>query len=185
MRAQETEPEQTGVDTLTALPNRQAFHDRAAPAFLDAQSERKPVSVVMVDLDHFKQINETYGHLTADEIVRAVGGRMRGALSERDLIARFGGDEFAVLLPKVDVVTARTIAVRLRRAVTDAPIKTSHGPVYTTISVGVASAADPEATLEGLIHDADGAMFQAKRAGRDRIEVANNKAVPVRRTSNN
>jgi diguanylate cyclase (GGDEF)-like protein len=185
MRPEESEEEPNGVDHLTDLPNRQTFHDEAGPAFLDAQLERKPISVVMVDLDHFKQINETYGHLTADEIVRAVGGRMRGALSEGDLIARFGGDEFAVLLPKVDVVTARTIAARLRRAVIDAPIKTSHGPVYTTISVGVASAADPAATLEGLIHDADGAMFQAKRAGRDRIEVANNTTVPVRRTTNN
>ena len=110
---------------------------------------------------------------------------MKGALSAGDLIARFGGDEFAVLLPRVDIVTAKTIASRLRRAVVDAPIKTSHGPVYTTISVGVASTEDQEATLEGLIHDADGAMYRAKRAGRDRIEVASNKTIPVRRTTNN
>ena len=174
-----------GIDKLTTLPDRQAFHEKAAPAFAAARAGHKPVSVVMVDLDHFTQVNETYGHLTADEIVGAVGGRMRGALSDDDLIARFGGDEFAVLLPEVDVVTARTIAGRLRKAVTNAPIKTSHGPVYTTVSVGVAVATEPEATLEGLIHDADGALFQAKRGGRDRIEVANNKIVPVRRTTNN
>lgn len=185
MRPNEAAPEQRPVDALTSMPDRQAFHQEAAPAFLEAQTGNKPISAVMVDLDHFGRINETYGHLTADEIVIAVGGRMKGALSDRDLIARFGGDEFAVLLPGVDVVTARTIASRLRRAVTNAPIKTSHGPVYTTVSVGVASADDPQATLEGLIHDADGAMYKAKRAGRDRIEVASNKIVPVRRTTNN
>ena len=126
----------------------------------------------------------------ADEIITAVSGRMSSALSQSDLIARFGGDEYAVLLPEVDLTTARAIASRLRRSVTDAPIKTSHGPVYVTVSVGVASTNGPgtkksEASLEGLIHDADGAMYRAKRSGRDRIEVATNKNVPVRRTTNN
>jgi diguanylate cyclase (GGDEF)-like protein len=158
---------------MTDLPNRRAFHLAADAIFTRARRLRRPVGAVMIDLDHFKRLNDTYGHLVGDEIVRAVAGRMRSAVAADDVVARFGGDEFAVLLYGADITTTRTVANRVRSAVIGSPIKTEHGPVYVTLSLGVAATDGSRgSTLEGLIHDADQALYKAKRAGRDRVEVA-------------
>jgi diguanylate cyclase (GGDEF)-like protein len=134
----------------------------------------------MVDIDRFKDINDTYGHHAGDEIIAAVAGRVAHAVAKTDLVGRLGGDELAILLEGADVAAARSVAARVHRAVVQTPISTRRGPVYVTISVGAAATGLLErARLEDVLVAADRALYASKRAGRDRVT-----AVSVSRHSN-
>jgi diguanylate cyclase (GGDEF)-like protein len=130
-----------------------------------------PVSVVLADLDHFKHINDTYGHLAGDAVLRETARRMRDAIRPYDSIGRYGGEEFLLVLSNCDTSGAVAIADRLLQAVRKDTIVLAEGTVSVTLSAGVATSGtvqDPE-TLVGA---ADAALYRAKRGGRNRIEVA-------------
>jgi diguanylate cyclase (GGDEF)-like protein len=152
-------------DGLTGLHNHRAFHEHLAREAADALRSGQPLALALIDLDHFKAVNDTHGHLIGDELLRAVAGAVAAAVRAGDVAARVGGEELAVLLPATGPAEAEAIAERLRRVVAAAG-----GPVPVTASVGVASA--PAGTPPvALLAAADDALYEAKRLGRNRVEA--------------
>ncbi len=130
------------------------------------------VSVALVDLDNFKQINDTYGHQAGDDVLREVANRLVSCLKAQDIVCRYGGDEFLLLLVDADGTQAARIAERARRTISESPIETEQGPVRATISIGCAARAEGDkATAEALIGRADDALMKGKSDGRDRVSV--------------
>ena len=169
-RAEAAEHESRATtDALTKLLVRRAFLERAQ-AILESTQGRS-ASVLMLDLDHFKTVNDTFGHLAGDAVLQEVATRLGQALRQEDLLGRFGGEEFVVLLPGADQAQALATAERLRHGVAANPMVTESGRVTQTISIGVATAPQDGVTLESLIGNADDALYAAKRAGRNRVEV--------------
>jgi diguanylate cyclase (GGDEF)-like protein/PAS domain S-box-containing protein len=160
-------------DTLTGIPNRRAFL-RAVDAEIEiAQSRRARSigpSVAFIDVDHFKQINDSLGHGAGDEVLFGMADRLAGNIRRSDILGRLGGEEFAVCMPGVGLDDAQALAERLRRSITSLPIDTLVGPVDITVSVGVASYDLADDTAR-LLKRADGAMYAAKRAGRDQVKA--------------
>jgi diguanylate cyclase (GGDEF)-like protein len=127
----------------------------------------------MVDIDHFKRVNDKYGHTTGgDEVLKELGKMCRESVREIDLVGRFGGEEFVVLLPEADLVMAREVAERLRKFVAKTQIQTSVGELSITVSIGVAAYDENTPELEILIARADQAMYVAKHRGRNRVAVS-------------
>ncbi len=157
-------------DSLTGLLNRRTFEKHGATMVANARRRRRSVGALMVDIDHFKDLNDTYGHHAGDEILEAVAGRISHSVAKTDLVARLGGDELALLLDGADLAATRSVAARLKNAVTATPISTHRGPVYVTVSIG-ASATDTmdRARFEDVLKAADRALYASKRAGRDRV----------------
>jgi len=156
------------MDPLTGLPNRRHCDDILAGG---AWLSRRVRSALVIDLDRFKAINDTKGHLVGDEVLREVGRRLRGAVREGDLVARWGGEEFCVLTLEGSA-GAETLAERLREAIAAAPCETSAGSIPVTASVGYAVVGGRIAAANDLLAAADEAMYVAKRSGRNRVCVA-------------
>jgi diguanylate cyclase (GGDEF)-like protein len=159
------------TDGLTGLFNRNHFFAEADHLLVDARNRRAPIAAIMVDIDHFKRINDTYGHPVGDEVIRTVAGRLRDALAEGDVVGRYGGEEFAVVTPESEV-PAFDLASRLHQAVSGSPVATAAGDLPVTISVGLAHLHESDIDLRQLLARADGALYQAKHTGRDRVCVA-------------
>ena len=161
-------------DGLTELANRRIFDWRLEEAFKTAQSSPTCLSLLMIDVDHFKAYNDTYGHPAGDEVLRQVAGVLRSACrGELDLVARYGGEEFAVILPAASTEVAHDIAVRLAAAVRmlDIPhLSSSKGRV--TVSIGLASVAETMNGPQQLLKSCDQALYAAKAAGRDKVRAA-------------
>jgi diguanylate cyclase (GGDEF)-like protein len=158
-------------DRLTGLLNRGAILD-----FLQQTLERRvreggDVGVILIDLDHFKQVNDQHGHQTGDAVLREAARRMQGALRPYDRIGRYGGEEFIVISPQADGSNSAVIAERIRSQLCASPLPTPSGDLPVTASLGVAHAAQfAAATTEELIAESDAALYRAKRAGRNRVE---------------
>jgi diguanylate cyclase (GGDEF)-like protein len=120
----------------------------------------------MLDIDHFKRVNDRYGHATGDQTLRGLTERCRTISRALDIIGRYGGEEFVILLPETNLESARIVAERLRQSITSDSFATEAGPLRITISIGVAEASDSD-TLSTLIERADTALYEAKRAGRN------------------
>ena len=148
-------------DSLTGLPNRILFYDRLEQALLGAEREQEPLAVLIVDLDRFKEVNDTMGHANGDLLLQQVGPRLRAALRARDTIARMGGDEFAVLLPGTDIAGSRQVAQSLHDAL-EQPFELESVTLATEASVGVAHYPEHGDTAETLLQRADVAMYMAK-----------------------
>ncbi len=158
------------TDCLTGLHNRHAFLQRADAARLVAQRQGQNLALLMIDIDHFKQINDRWGHATGDDALVVFARTARTVLREQASIGRLGGEEFAMLLPDADLDAALQAAERLRLAIREATIITS-GPAYRmTVSVGVV-VLDPHEDLGGAMARADHALYAAKHGGRDRVEI--------------
>jgi diguanylate cyclase (GGDEF)-like protein len=154
--------ERAHVDSLTGALNRRGLEERAALELARAQRDATPVSMLAIDIDHFKSLNDGYGHSTGDDVLRFVAAAITRVTRAVDAVARLGGDEFVVILPGATVDDAAVIAGRLR----DAVLGGSNGSIPpVTLSIGVASAQASSTTLEGVWHAADLAMYEAKRAG--------------------
>jgi diguanylate cyclase (GGDEF)-like protein len=159
------------LDGLTGTQNRRATSEHLAAARASARDACTWLSVLMVDVDHFKRINDTYGHLAGDEAIIAIAGRMQGALRPLDILGRWGGEEFLVILPDSDPDAALAVAERLREAVRAQPVSlaASGQAIEMTVSIGVATSLD--ALPDALVHAADQALYAAKADGRDRVRV--------------
>ncbi len=160
------------LDGLTRQLNHRAIHERLVEELKRAQRYKHPLSVIICDLDHFKVINDTHGHLAGDAALLAAAAVMRGALRGGDAFGRFGGEEFLSVLPETDLADATHAAERLRRALADTSIAVPNGGTVTiTGSFGVASAEElgSDATADALVALADTRLYQSKAAGRNRV----------------
>ncbi len=162
--------EQIGTDPLTACMNRRALEAKLKTDWRHAKRRGSHVAVVAIDLDHFKQINDTRGHPVGDVVLQQLAGIMKGTARDTDAVARFGGDEFVILLPDTGWQGALTFAERLRRRVDDFTFGPPGSPMTITISVGVALArgTDP-ISPEELLKEADRSLYKAKQQGRNRV----------------
>ena len=169
------------TDFLTGFHNRRYLHARLREELARAQRARQPVSCLMIDVDHFKRINDQYGHLAGDAVLREVAQRIDTEMRVSDTGVRFGGDEFAIVLPQGDVTDGERVAARVLDAVRRQPVSIGGHAVETvTLSIGVAAAAPDQATrdykvvADRLIAEADAALYRAKSAGRNRVAVSKN-----------
>lgn len=158
-------------DPLTGAYNRRAFMSMLEKATLYAHRLAFPVSVLLIDLDHFKRINDTWGHQRGDDALRHVVQVAQDCLREGDILGRMGGEEFAIMLPNATQQEAEHIAGRLRQAIEAQPLQYAGATLSLTTSIGVAGWLAPE-NPDGLLHRADEAMYQAKRQGRNCVVLA-------------
>ena len=138
--------------------------------FAQAAAERSPLALLMLDLDHFKQVNDNMGHAIGDQVLANVAAVMRGAMRSRDFAGRYGGEEFAILLPDTEIASALRIAERVRAAIAEMSLPGTD--VVVTVSVGVAGYPEHASTPDRLARLADAALYLAKRQGRNRVELA-------------
>jgi diguanylate cyclase (GGDEF)-like protein len=164
------------TDGLTGLPNKRAVMDALKRTFAQAMMTKAPLGLLLLDLDHFKQVNDQHGHAAGDQVLASVGVALRSVLRNRDFAGRNGGEEFAVLLPDTDIAASLEIAERVRAAIAEITLPGTDVPV--TVSVGVAGFPDHANTLERLERLADAALYVAKRQGRNRVELASVEAGP-------
>lgn len=156
-------------DGLTGAHTRRATGERLAEAHAAACRDRSWLSVVMADVDHFKRINDTFGHLAGDEALIAVASRLQAGLRADDFLGRWGGEEFLVVLPDTDAAAAVVVAERLRQSVVAEPITLGTGGDAITVSISAGVTSSIDAIPEVLVHVADRAMYAAKADGRDRV----------------
>jgi diguanylate cyclase (GGDEF)-like protein len=159
------------TDDLTSLFNRRRFFELGHNEVERSQRFGHPLTLMIMDADHFKQINDTYGHTTGDQVLRAVGRRCRANLRNIDIVARYGGDEFVFLLLESDEAAALPAAQRILSSITDTPFDTDSGPVNMSVSIGMAQVSEFAPDLTTLIKHADQALYRAKQAGRNMICV--------------
>ena len=168
LHAQQQYARAARLDPLTGLYNRRWLDEVLAREYRRCTRDNRPLSFLMVDLDLFKRINDVHGHLVGDEVLRILASRLRNAMSSRGIASRFGGEEFAVLLPDTALDDALALAEQFRANVHDNPIATSLGPVPVTVSIGASERAECH-TPRGLMQRADAALYRAKKLGRNRV----------------
>jgi diguanylate cyclase (GGDEF)-like protein len=157
-------------DELTGLPNRVLFKDRLKLELAHARRNQQKLAVMLLDLDHFKEVNDNLGHPAGDQLLQAVGDRLTGLLRESDTIARMGGDEFLLILPEItQVEAAATVAHRILGAIRK-PIMVDDHELRITASIGIAMYPDDSEDVDALVKNADIAMYRAKEAGRDNFQ---------------
>jgi eukaryotic-like serine/threonine-protein kinase len=159
------------IDGLTGLYNRRHFFAEATGQFRVARRYGRPIAAIMIDVDHFKRINDAHGHPVGDEVIRVLARRLRATVRDGDVLCRYGGEEFALLTPETGP-TAEQLAERLRQVVNAEPVPTPVGPLPVTISLGVAHLREADFDLDQLIARADAALYEAKQSGRNRLAVA-------------
>jgi two-component system cell cycle response regulator len=168
------------TDSLTGLHNRRYLNMHLAALAERASKSGKPLAALMVDIDRFKLVNDTYGHAVGDELLRAVANRLSQHLRGFDTVARWGGEEFVIVMPETDGAVAASVADRLRRKVAGARVAVS-APVAelaVTVSIGVAATGPGVNSPEDLLRAADAALYEAKRTGRNRVVCGLNAALP-------
>lgn len=177
--------QQARLDAKTGLLNAAAWERHAEIELSRAARDRAPSAVVLLDLDHFKLINDRYGHLGGDQVLSSVARQLAAQLREYDIAGRFGGEEFVILLPGTDLAQARRIAERLRRSVADTPVSLAStqavpASVRVTLSAGVASTSSGpvQRGLRELLEAADAACYEAKGAGRNRVRTRMDQTAP-------
>ena len=158
-------------DHLTRLSTRQVLMD----AFPDV---RPPTAIAMIDADHFKSVNDTHGHLAGDEVLRGIATAMMAHVRAGDIVSRFGGEEFAILLRDSDLEEAVAVCQRLKDHIEATPIQTAGGPVAITVSIGVAAVRQGE-RIENALNRADMAVYRAKSDGRNRVSVDHGEPLPA------
>lgn len=160
------------TDGLTRLFNRRTFLHRAENEFERSRRYQRPLSVLMLDVDHFKTVNDTRGHETGDRVLRILADTCRKALRQQDVTGRYGGEEFVAYLPETGTEVAREVAERLRRSVEALAVNSNQGPVKITLSIGVATLTPAMPDISALINAADQALYEAKQKGRNRVVLA-------------
>ena len=160
------------TDALTGLPNRRSAMEALERSIARVKKDpARKLALAIFDIDHFKQINDRFGHPAGDEVIREVGVRALDALRKRDLVGRIGGEEFAVILPAAEIETARQLCERLRLAVAKKPVRAGDAIIPFTVSIGAAELRKGE-DLDRLMARADAALYEAKAGGRDKVCLA-------------
>lgn len=161
-------------DGLTGLYNRRYFEEQLQKEISRSQRDGTPMALIIADIDHFKRVNDAYGHDTGDLALRAVAQSLRETVRNIDVVCRYGGEEFGIILPNCPPAEAKGVAERAREAVSMLPAVALGGlKERVTLSAGVAAFPAPFTTGTGLLKGADTALYHAKRKGRNRIEVGN------------
>ncbi len=159
-------------DPLTGLLNRRNFYDRAAEELTRAARHQRDLALLMLDLDHFKSINDHHGHAAGDRILEQICSRCVDSLRTEDIFARIGGEEFALLMPDTDRQSAAAVAERLRRMVAEDAVDFEGKAIYCTVSVGVTMIRPDESRVDDALSRADEALYRAKSRGRNRVECS-------------
>ena len=159
-------------DPLTQLPNRGAYNERVEQEYVRWRRYNHDLTMVVCDLDHFKKINDNYGHLAGDKVLKLVAKLISRRLRETDFVARYGGEEFVILMPETSVAKAQKVVEALREAVAESPFNFSGEPVQVTMSFGVTDFHTNDESHESVFQRADDALYQAKKQGRNRSIVA-------------
>jgi diguanylate cyclase (GGDEF)-like protein len=157
------------VDDLTGIFNRGHFFELAEHEFSQSRRYDLPLSAIILDVDHFKKFNDRYGHIVGDQVLANVARVLQVNLREHDILGRYGGEEFSILMPVTDLKAAQNVGTRLRQCVADARVETDAGPVGVNISIGVSELKSDMPTLLSLIHRADQAMYIAKSTGGNKV----------------
>ncbi len=158
------------TDGLTGLYNRRFMSTHLEQTLDQAQRQERSLAVLIADMDHFKSVNDTWGHDAGDAVLKELAERMRGSVRGVDLVCRFGGEEFVVILPDTDLETAGIVAERIRSRVAAEPFRLPDGTlVERTVSVGIGALQSPSDTVETILKRADGALYDAKTGGRNRV----------------
>ncbi|MHB2015868.1 MAG: GGDEF domain-containing protein [Candidatus Xenobia bacterium] len=165
--------EQATHDALTGLTNRLGLQEQLEQDRRQSRRRRMAMGIILADLDHFKSINDTYGHPVGDEVLRETGRRLAEHVRLGDTVGRYGGEEFLIVLPSCQARDVADAAERLRIAIASTPIETECGLIPVTLSLG-AAVTDPDLfePLDAIIHAADEALYRAKRGGRNRVDLA-------------
>jgi two-component system, cell cycle response regulator len=160
-------------DSLTGVANRGVIFDALHREASRQAREHSGYGIILLDLDHFKWVNDTHGHMAGDAVLKETAQRISSCVRAYDIVGRYGGEEFLVVLPACDSICMRKLAERLRQAIGSQAIRTPSGEVTITASLGIAvSTAERPITPGALLHDADQALYRAKSLGRNRAEVA-------------
>jgi len=163
--------ELAATDVLTGLNNRRQFFLLAEVEVGRAARYQRPLTGIMLDLDRFKKVNDTYGHKVGDQVLQMIARLCLQSLREVDIIGRYGGEEFAIILPEASLAKAHEVAERLRRKIASTEIETSQGSVKVTASLGLAELDPDHPSLEHLLDCADRALYAAKQSGRNQTKV--------------
>jgi diguanylate cyclase (GGDEF)-like protein len=170
------------TDGLTKLYNHRHLQDELLRAFEESRRYRRPLSLAIIDLDFFKEVNDSYGHAIGDEVLKSISQTFRESIRATDLAARYGGEEFAVMMPETELEDAVIFAEKIRTLIESSPIQTHAGPIHVTVSIGVANAPHSRLrTPKELIVVADKALYRAKRGGRNQVQAE--KRTDVRRST--
>ena len=157
------------IDGLTSILNRRGLEDAALKMQDMCKRINLSMTVILIDIDHFKKVNDKYGHLTGDDVLRHIAKVVAGILRSSDVFGRYGGEEFCAFLPNTTEGDAIGLAERIRAGVEASPLKLDRGPIKTTISIGVADSVRAGYDFKGLIAAADGALYSAKNGGRNQV----------------
>jgi len=160
------------TDSLTGLLNRRAFNELALKEYSRFERQGEKYALLMLDIDHFKAINDRYGHTTGDRVLQSLAENCVANLREHDMVARWGGEEFCVLLPYTEIKTAVAIAEKLRRQIAASELTVGDAVVAATTSIGVAEVLASDINHTEVLERADRALYDAKQTGRDRVCVA-------------
>lgn len=172
--------QQANHDDLTGLANRRFLMQQARLELARAIRYQYPLSLLMLDIDHFKKVNDQHGHLSGDMVLKQLGQELKLFLREHDLVGRIGGEEFVMLLPETSLDDATAIAERLRQSVEKLTLSILNEQAITiTVSIGVASAMEEEQNLDNIWQTADERLYQAKTSGRNRVITAPAKSYPL------
>lgn len=164
--------DQARRDGLTGALNRTGFREAAERMHGHCIRERRPASLMLLDLDHFKAVNDRYGHQAGDQMLRAFADAVRPFISARDVFARYGGEEFCLVVPECSAREVAAIAERIRKACEAIRVPSIKGEVATTVSIGIAGVELPAESIEAAATRADEALYAAKRGGRNQVVVA-------------
>ena len=165
------------IDPLTNIYNRRYFFHLAEAEFKRSLRYKHLLSLIMIDVDYFKHINDNFGHLIGDQVLVEIARRIQETVREVDICCRFGGEEFLVLLPETNAVSARLVAERIRQRIAGSMFNTNNGKVPVSISLGIADSVDVE-KLDTVISHADAALYEAKRLGRNQVVIYDGQTVP-------
>jgi two-component system, cell cycle response regulator len=161
------------IDPLTQVANRRAVEQRLAHEFQRERRYKHPLACILIDIDHFKAVNDNFGHPVGDKVLIEVAAAIRESIRTTDLVARFGGEEFIVVAPETNMIFAQMVAERIRRAISEkTAAKADQGLPAVTASLGVASTDVKVTTESELVAKADAALYRAKHEGRNRVVVA-------------